>query len=227
MKFKNIISLSMTLLPIACFSTTTSDFQSWNNITVTGALKDNVSYWAEAQARFGEDISRLSQSIVRPGIGYQLDKKNSIWAGYAWIYTTEPFASDAVHEHRIWQQYIRNNDYNWIKTSSRTRLEQRFISNVSTVGWRLRQFLGLQLPIKQMNNVFISATEEVFIRLNNTMNDGSNKGFDQNRLFLGLGFKLANNWSLEAGYQNQLINQANASNFSGSTISAILKGNLS
>ncbi len=226
-KIKKLIGLLLLLSSTSVFSNTNNDFQSWNNITVTGALSNNYRYWVEGQGRFGSDVSRLSQSILRSGIGYQLDKQNSIWAGYAWIYTTAPFASRIIHEHRIWQQYLWVKSYDKFRAFARTRLEQRFIENVSNVGLRFRQFGRLQLPIQKGSNVFVSATEEVFIRLNNTSGNVNNKGFDQNRLFVGIGFNPSKKWLLEVGYQNHLVRRSNSSNYQGNYIAMNLIGNLS
>lgn len=202
-----------------------NDFQIWNNITVMGTIKDQIKYWAEGQARFGQDASMLSQSIVRPGIGYQLTKESSIWAGYAWIYTNQPFAPTTTHENRIWQQFLWVKNYEWIKVFSRTRLEQRFVDRVSSVGWRLRQFGRLQMPFKKAPKFFLSSMEEVFIRLNNTANNGNNSGFDQNRLFFGIGVTPTKNWLLEVGYQNHIIRILNGPNYQGNYLAMNLIGN--
>lgn len=216
----------LTVLALSGIARANSDFQSWNNIAMIGSLKNKLKYWFEAQGRFGDDASRLSQSIIRPGIGYEIDSQNSIWAGYAWIYTNRPFAATGTDEQRIWQQYLWNKDFNWIKTFSRTRLEQRFIENVSTAGWRLRQFGRVQLPIGAHRQFFVAATEELFIKLNNTAKSGSNKGFDQNRLFVGVGGYPLKNWLFEMGYQNHIINSHNGPNYHGNYIAMNLVGNL-
>ena len=53
------------------------------------------------------------------------------------------------------------------------------------------------------------AWDEVFIHLNDT-NWGADGGFDQNRLFLGFGWKrdLTSRCRVEAGYLNQHVNRS-------------------
>ena len=44
-----------------------NDFQSWNSLTIIGPFhQSKFKYWLEAQGRFGENLSRLSQSLMRP-----------------------------------------------------------------------------------------------------------------------------------------------------------------
>ena len=57
-------------------------------------------------ARFGEDVGRLSQSILRPGVGYQLSDTVSAWVGYGRVTNHQP--GDDVGEDRIWQQLSWN-----------------------------------------------------------------------------------------------------------------------
>lgn len=227
MLLKNIRKIIICAI-LLCASTVqaSSDFQSWNNITITGTLNNKIKYWAEGQARIGDNASRLSQSILRPGLGYQVNQQSSIWAGYAWIYTNKPFAQIATDEHRIWQQFLWIKDYQWIKAFLRTRLEQRFIDRVSTTGWRFRQFGRLQLPMHHNPKYFISATEEVFVKLNNTSTNGSNRGFDQNRLFFGIGLYPLKNWLFEIGYQNHIIRNISGPNYRGNYVAMNLIGNL-
>ena len=97
------------------------DFQSWNNVTAIGKFDAlgitnprlaNFRWWMEGQGRFGDDGTRFSQAIIRPGIGYQIHRTTSIWLGYAWAPTTSPFASTSFDEHRIWQQVLWTERYN-------------------------------------------------------------------------------------------------------------------
>lgn len=39
----------------------------------------------EGQARWSNDVSRLGQSIIRPGLGYKISAQTSVWLGYAWV----------------------------------------------------------------------------------------------------------------------------------------------
>jgi len=200
----------------------TSDFQIWGNVTAMGPVSGKVRYWLEGQGRFGDDASSLSQLLLRPGIGYVLNNTSSLWIGYAYINTRFPFSSQSSDENRIWQQFLWVKDQSWGRIFSRTRLEQRFIDSVSTTGWRFRQFVRMQRPFKSNNKAFIALTEEMFVQLNNTLKQASNRGFDQNRIFAGIGFLPNTNTLFEVGYQNQTIRRINTSNYSGNYLATNL-----
>jgi hypothetical protein len=60
------------------------DSGTWLAWSVTGKLpssmnnsKGSWTRWTDAQLRFGDDSSRFSQGLVRPGVGYAL---NNAWS---------------------------------------------------------------------------------------------------------------------------------------------------
>ena len=194
-----------------------SDFQTWGTATATGSLKSfnpelkKFKYWAEFQARFGVDSSRFSQAIVRPGIGYEINKNSSAWLGYGWIPTDEPFTKTPFNERRLWQQFLWKDNNSFGAISSRTRLEQRWAPRVGDdTAFRLRQMLKISSPMKNSPAYSLVASDEYFLNLNDT--DWSPKsGFDQNRLFLGIGYNFDKETKTEIGYMNQYINRSNTS----------------
>lgn len=199
----------------------TQDMQVWTNVTLNGPLSSKtpkIKYWLEAQPRFGEDVSRLSQVLLRPGLGYALTPTTSIWGGYAWIYTTLPFASPSFDENRIWQQLLWSRKFNTVRLVSRTRLEQRFIQQNIHVAWRLRQFFKAEIPLPIQPAFSAIVSNEVFVHLND-FNRNNNQGFDQNRFFIGIGKELAPHIKAEAGYLNQTIRRINAADYSGNYLS--------
>lgn len=227
MKVKTFIKTTLLalalLLPCQSFAKN-QDLQSWNSVTLIGPIAGKFKYSFDIQQRIGMDVSKLSQSFIGPGIGYQLTPHSSIWLAYTWLYTYQPFTNRVTNEHRLWQQYLWIKNYHWIKVISRSRLEQQFIDRQSSVGWRYRQFARLQLPFKSTPNYFFSTSNEVFIRLKNTASVGSNRGFDQNRFFIGGGSLAIKNWLIEVGYMHNIINRNNAANFHGHYITVNLLG---
>ena len=200
-----------------------NDLQSWNIITMTKS-QSYLTYSLESQLRFGDDTSRLSQAIIRPSIGYELTKQHSLWLGYGWIYTTKPFSNQSFDEHRLWQQYLFMQEYALGKISVRTRLEERFIEGTSKTGFRLRELIKIQRPFVHTMPFYIVGSNEIFIQVNNTIKTGNNSGFEQNRLFIGFGFYPEKKWSLELGYQSQIINRIGQPTFNGNAIIVNLLG---
>ncbi len=168
---------------------------------------DRLQYWFDAHARFLDDAGGFNQSIVRPGLGWKLNDDLSVWAGYGWI-RTSPIAGEDFNENRFWQQGTWTPSMGALKFQFRSRFEQRWLETGDDVGLRLRQLARVQKPINVAPRLTFVAWDEVFFHLNDT-DFGADSGFNQNRAFVGLGFKRWGQpkWRTEIGYLNQLINR--------------------
>jgi Protein of unknown function (DUF2490) len=188
------------------------DLQGWAGWIAQGSLEDLGSgwrdwrFWFDAQARWRADLETFDLTVLRPGIGYALDKHWTVHVGYGWI-QTHP-ASGTQVEHRPWEQLQWRGpvgDWNLI---SRSRLEQRFIEDRGETGWRWRQMLRGTAPVFGVSSPFLAASDELFFDLNDT-SWGQRDGLRQNRAFAGLGWFLnaAKTVSLEVGYLNQWLDR--------------------
>lgn len=186
------------------------DAQLWLAFTTIGrwpaaatAEPSRLRYWLEAQARFDDDASRLQQDILRPGLGYDLTSRVTVWAGYGW-FDTEPQGGRDFGEHRVWQQLTWSGaaPLAGFAPSARTRLEQRLIEDAGDTGVRLRQLFRGQRPLTGPWSLVLQ--DEVFMNFNDT-DAGAETGFDQNRLFAGVAWQFAPLARLEVGYLNQFI----------------------
>jgi hypothetical protein len=182
------------------------DAQAWLNVTGSGPVHGKLLAWAEVQTRFGEDLGRLSQTIVRPGVGYQLSKSLQLYVGYARVTNHNP--GPDVGEDRLWQQL------SWSGAplaggtlSTRTRLEQRFVETGRDTGWRMRQLVKYNRPFRPGGDTSLVLTSEAFVALDDA-DWGARSGFDQLRNFAGVGFSVAPQARIEAGYMNQYIDRA-------------------
>ena len=169
---------------------------SWNND------KGSWRLWTDVQLRFGDDASRLSQAMVRPAIGYALGRGWTIWGGYAYVRTEPPYGASNSREHRIWEQASWSGAIGATALSSRTRLEQRFLSTGSETGWRLRELVKASRPLGSKSIWSAVLSDEYFVNLNST-DYGADAGSDRNRFFVGPGIRLSRTVSLEIGYLNQ------------------------
>lgn len=206
----SVIALALSNPVVA--DDTVEDFQVWGNVTATGTFSANPKYkwWLEGQGRFGNDSSRFSQGIIRPGVGYVLNEKTSVWVGYAWIPTSFPFAGQSpFNEHRVWQQLLWSNPYSFGTITSRTRMEQRTfdIQGSKDVGHRFRQFIKWTIPMPSVSpKVSFVLLDEIFINLND-IDTGAKAGFNQNRAFAGFAYKLNKVATAEIGYMNQYFSR--------------------
>jgi len=77
------------------------------------------------------------------------------------------------------------------------------------VGWRFRQLLKLSTPLPFAADFSLVLTDEYFANINRT-DWNADDGFDQNRVFAGLGYNYDKNTRTEIGYMNQYIRKAAA-----------------
>lgn len=185
------------------------DTQTWLNVTAVGHLGAATTpwrYWLDVQARFDDDSSRFGTGILRPGLGYALSPTTTIWAGYGHFVTDPQGPGGNITEDRAWQQLSWNapQPLFGMQFASRSRLEQRAHENGSEVGWRLRQLFKLIHPLATGSPWSLVAIDEVFISLNGT-GWGAADGFDQNRLFAGIGYAFNAHARAEVGYLNQYV----------------------
>jgi hypothetical protein len=169
--------------------------------------ESRLRWWFDGHYRLFDDSDGFGQSIVRPGIGLDIGDKSALWAGYGWI-RTSPIQGNDTDEHRIWQQWTWSQAADPFTFAARTRLEQRLVESFDDTGLRLRQFVRAQKDLGLCSKHTFVVWDELFIAFNDT-DWGQRSGFDQNRAFVGFGFKRhhASNWHVEIGYMNQTVNQ--------------------
>lgn len=211
-------------------STEITDSQTWWIATASGSVyknneKTDIRYWLEAQDRLGDRDKGSSLSFFRPGLGYALNDSTSLWIGYAWFYTPAPINQRPVREQRVWEQLLWTKNYNNRILSSRTRLEQRTLSTNPRTGWRVRELLKLAAPIFNNPKLTIIGSDEVFWHVAN-FSGQNNKGFDQNRFFIGVGYKINPTLSTEIGYLSQFIHRPKDYNLLAHVASTTLVLNL-
>lgn len=187
------------------------DFGAWFAVFATGKLPEPLNdargSWRlslDGALRFADDASRLSQAVMRAGVGYPLSSVWTVWAGYAYIRTEPPYAATTTNEQRIWEQAIWNGAIGPLKLSSRTRLEQRFFSGGNETGWRLRESIKLTHPLSDVWSLVLS--DEIFVNLIDaslTPSLTATAGLDRNRFFVGPGVNLGSTYRVEFGYLNQ------------------------
>lgn len=159
-------------------------------------------YWFDAQVRFFDPGSGANQYLVRPGIGYDLNDNVTVWAGYA-RFRTQNTAGAYADEDRFWQQLTWTAAH-WDQSSlsMRVRLEERSVSIGDDLGWVLRYMVKYAQPIGDSGNRTFFASLEPFFLLRET-DWGGSSGLRQNRLSIGVTWKLSDRTSLDTGYMNQ------------------------
>ncbi|TZG28004.1 DUF2490 domain-containing protein [Sphingomonas montanisoli] len=204
--------LRKLLLVLAALSTpalaaTRQEEQVWINFTAMGSLKGDLVYFAEIQPRLNGDAGPIDQLLMRPAIGWKLSPALTIYQGYAHVEVPREGRGDRNEERSFQQLSWSIGTVGKIELSSRTRLEQRFVSDGRDTGWRLRQFVRAETPLgASKSGPAALGWMEGFVALNDT-DWGARKGFDQFRTFAGMEIPLAGRSTVEIGYLNQVINQ--------------------
>ncbi|MEZ5964268.1 MAG: DUF2490 domain-containing protein [Planctomycetota bacterium] len=200
-------------VPHGLAAQTRNDSGLWLGVISTGRFAPagsevgNFRWWLEAQDRQRDEGQHFDLGFVRPGLGYALTDRVTVWAGYGY-FLSDPVGRAPFEEHRVWQQVTWSAPVAGLTLQSRTRLEERFVETGSDTGWRVRQMVKATLPVTHRGQLFLSVWDEGFFDANDT-DWGQRQGFRQNRAFAGLGafFDEAHTKSVEIGYVNQWIDR--------------------
>lgn len=205
-----IVVMTLIFMAKSDASDLDEDFQSWNQITGTYHITPEWMVNMDAQARFNHDAGDLGQVIMRPSFGYQLDKHWSLWLGYAYQGSYNAHKNGSFNdEHRVFQQLSYADQIGDLKYSARTRVEERtYDFKDLDANVRARQMFRLEYPIAA--GFYAAGQEEVFVNLSG--NQAAQTGFDQNRLWAGIGYYFTPKIKLETGYMNQYVNVAHKDN---------------
>lgn len=200
-----------------------NNYVSWMQTLNTISLNKKWSLHLEYQWRRTNGLKNWQQSLLRIGINYKLNDNITAHLGHSWIETFSygdfPVANNGTFpEHRLYEQISFRQPVNKFLFTHRFRIEQRWLGRVKagTMGnreiedWfflhRFRYQFRTQFSFysKTDKQFYCAAADEIFIGA------GKNLGiniFDQNRIFVLLGYKLNKKLSIEAGYMNQTLHQ--------------------
>lgn len=217
------IALLFCFLGAAGLSTSAQVQQSaWAASFNTFDLGGKWSLHFDAQVRSTDNVKQVQTVLLRPGLNYHIHKNWVATAGYAYIPARRTIGVNSAlfAEHRAWQQVVYNYKIARIAAAHRLRFEQRFLPYVTAdfeeisqegynPAYRLRYFTRHLLPLKKADafteGFFFALQDEVFINTGNK-NNVNGRTFDQNRLYLAVGYRLPNTKiDLEGGYMNQYI----------------------
>lgn len=185
-----------------------SDLQVWLPININAKLSEHWRGFLELQPRVGDEASNLTSMMLRPAIGWAVNDKATLWLGYLMSADSLTLDSDNYRiENRAfqgfsWKDTANNKQFIW---EVRNRLEERFLAHNSdpSIRWRTR------LRVEQLlaNSPWsIIASEELFINLNDNQNNAQlQAGAQQNRLYLGVGYRFAPEVQVETGYLYQHV----------------------
>ncbi len=176
--------------------------QAWFGVFSGGPLAGRFVGWFDAHARFAFEPTKTTSILLRPGVGYRVRDDMTVFLGYLWAPVWRD-GRQTLDEHRLWQQWTWDIPFqSGARVQVRSRFEERLAQG--DVGLRFRQFVRAQTaPLLALRTILV-IWDEVFLALNDTR-FGQRAGFDQNRLFFGVGYPLTRQLRVEGGYFNQYL----------------------
>lgn len=186
----------------------------WGIVSAAGRFRPDgqASPWrysAMGQWRSFDRGAGSDTYLLRGSIGYDLNPRMSLWAGYD-FFVNDPDAAPTRNENRYWQQFLWNAaGWDWGRLTLRTRLEERDLERSGDIGLRFRQLVELAVPVPAHDVTAILSTEH-FTNFDDT-DYGGLSGFDQLRSYLGVRMPMTERSALQFGYMHQLINRSGAS----------------
>lgn len=197
MPIKQIVALILLSFGIQSFAQTEEDyFGTWAVLYGENRISEKISIPVEGVLRHYEFLEHYEFSFLRVGFSYQLAPRLSGTMGYAYL-DSEPFVTDTeiagARQHWVFEELNLNSDLGQFKISQRLRLENRWIlkDQGTAMNHRMRYRLRFRYPIGK--KLYAHAYNEVFVGLQKPL-------FNQNRMQLGLGYKVNPSIKLEAGY---------------------------
>ncbi|GGG98589.1 hypothetical protein GCM10007415_37740 [Parapedobacter pyrenivorans] len=189
-------------------------FGGWAGWFNNVRFSENWGMNNDIQFRTGKDWNTNSLLLIRPGVNYYVNTRQTASVGYAATLVTSqlPVAGNRLTEHRIWQQYIINGDLLRMPTQHRFRLEQRFLRrpDETVFAQRARYFIRGMIPLSRPlgerfeRGAFISLQNELFFNIHNKA-ALNGRLLDQNRAYASVGFRISSRYDIEAGYMNQFL----------------------
>ncbi|MEZ0540721.1 DUF2490 domain-containing protein [Fibrella arboris] len=193
-------------------------YTATTNLQVSGRWSAHVEY----QFRRDNLILDWQQSLLRTGIGYQVNERLALRVGYAWVetfpYGTEPIqaAGRQFPEHRLYQMATLSNPVGRVDISHRFMLEQRWVGRFlkadsprpdeTVFSNRLRYMFRVQVPLNKSvmgdKTIYAAAYNEVLLSFGKNVNENV---FDQNRLGVLVGYRFNPRFRLEGGYLQQIL----------------------
>lgn len=210
MKCKYFAAISMLFLTCIFkgYAQTETQYAGWLALSHKQNIAGKWGFLFDAQYRTDKQFSQTSNYFFRPGITYEIVKKQSAGAGYMVFGSYEEEQNNRIFyvENRIWEQYQLKTEIGKSSLSNRLRLEQRFI-NVKNGGFsqRLRYYIRSQVPLVRVDTVFThgiyaALQNELFVNVQHRERAG-NSFLDQNRSYASFGYRFSKKIDVELGYQ--------------------------
>jgi len=169
---------------------------TWDGITLFSDQTKPVFYYVKTEGRFYLNQYTRNELLIRPALGYTVNKRLSLWLGYD---MNQTLSDSAKIRQTIWQQsQLKMIETPAIDLLARTRVEERFPAVNPGIAYRLRERAAI--TFKQLNkSLYPLIYDEVFVNVNHPA-WVSIKTLSQNRVFLGAKIPVNGQVAIIVGY---------------------------
>jgi hypothetical protein len=201
---------------------------SFNTWWTANARYDITQRWnvtGLVMLRRANGLSDWQQYVLRPNVGFAVNRHIEVGLGYTHAHMF-PYGNQAVPleftENNIFQQLILRQTAGRVGLMHRVRLEQRFVDHVEHSADRgayiegkdymnrFRFRMDGMVPVALNDRLFVSVFDEVFVHLQDEMTPDA---FDQNRAYIGLGYRLNDKLKFELGMLHHYLRKRDGVHF--------------
>nr|WP_299339709.1 DUF2490 domain-containing protein [Allomuricauda sp.] len=146
--------------------------------------------------RYHDIFDNREFSFLSSGLSYKNNNNCSYTIGFAYLNAVsneESISETQTRQYWVFESFTIKHQLRSSRIDQRLRLESRWISNASQTNFtnRVRYRFQYLKPIHK--RIYLKFFDEIFVNVDTV-------GFNQNRLYLGMGQHISNSISLDLGY---------------------------
>ncbi|GHB34655.1 hypothetical protein GCM10007094_24980 [Pseudovibrio japonicus] len=167
-------------------------FNSWNALYYSHRINDSWEARFRGEVRFDDNLKSYDESVFESWINYYVGEGWHLGPGFKYLNKlTSP------DEYDVYQQFFYNHVWGSLEIEQQARFEVRFFNRQSGVTPLFQYQISAEYPI--YDRLFLSLSEQARFNVLRA-NEGIVLGFEQSRLYGGLGFQFNKEATLEFGY---------------------------
>jgi hypothetical protein len=191
-RIRSFAALWVLLAPASARAQMEQDSGLWllANLQATVAPRWNLNL--ETDLRVLDNFTQTSELILQPGVFFNINPRWTVTLQY--MYNSKP---ESNNENRIMTDGSFHTRAKDVVLGTRLRFTVRFVNDVGTV-LRLRHRISTMWSIADTAS-YLTASNEIFFNLND-QGEGPVLGFEEDRLFAGVGYHFGKHLRGEIGY---------------------------
>jgi len=191
----------------------------WIGMYTKYKIGEKLFYYGEYHMRRRDQlVQNMAQIYLRFGLSYLVNEKFEVTGGivtpFYWapedLYSSQEQIDKVVNQFRFWQQFLFIQSMGRVKIYHQIRTEQRWKRDylvgspfklTHRMRYKITTYIPLNKPKLQDKTLFFSGYNEIFIQAGKPV---LYNYFEDNRLFLGLGYVINEKFQLQAGYMKSI-----------------------